>query len=365
VIGVDGELRTLRRGAVADPEVFALHTHLLSTLPVPLSWPEVRKNASGYAIDRFLETGDPLDLWVGSEGTLGVIVAAELRTFPVPEARGVALIGPGSRAALPEVAALAGSLGATACEWFGERLLDLGGLGDDPRLDGLDVTAGICLVEVAGAVDEVAEALDRIASAPIGAARTTTDATEIDAFWGLRHDASPRIEARAGAHRRSTQFIEDCVVPVHAIPAWLDRLDEALDRHGVEAVVFGHLGDGNLHVNPLLDLSEAEWRGRAQRLMEEVVDIVADLGGTLSGEHGDGRLRGAYHTRIWGEEVTRAFSTIKRAFDPLGIFNPGVVVPLPGQDPFAGFGAAPDFAHASRGPARRRARELVAPGEGA
>jgi FAD/FMN-containing dehydrogenase len=364
VVGVDGELRTLRRGDVADAEVFALHAHLLSTLPVPLTWPQVRKNASGYALDRFLETGDPLDLWVGSEGTLGVVVAAELRSFPRPAARGVALIGPGDRACLPEVVGLAGSVDADACEWFGERLLDLGELADDPRLAGLDLGAGVCLVEVTGTETEVSDRLDRIAaSAPPGGCRTTTDADTIEAFWGIRHDASPSIEARAGADRRSTQFIEDCVVPVAALPAWLDRLDAALDEHRIEAVVFGHLGDGNLHVNPLLDLSDPGWREAARGLMEGVVDIVSDLGGTLSGEHGDGRLRGAYHTRIWGGAITRAFAVVKRAFDPAGVFNPGVIVPLDGQDPFDGFGAAPDFARGSRGPARRRTRQLVAEGE--
>jgi FAD/FMN-containing dehydrogenase len=356
VVGADGRLRRLRRGDVPDPEMFTLHDELLAGLSVPFEWPEVRKNASGYALDRFLETVDPLDLWIGSEGTLGVITAVHLRTFPRWRARGAALIGVPQRADLPRIAAEAGAIGATACEWFGARLLELGGLGHDSRLDGLDRTCGVCLVEVVGeSADEVENAIDRLIaeSTEFGGIRTTTDPDRVEAFWSLRHDASPRIEAHAGAGRRSTQFIEDCVVPLDALPAWLDGLDSILGTYGVDAVLFGHVGDGNVHVNPLLELGDPDWRTTARAVLDEVVDLVAGCGGTLSGEHGDGRLRAPYLERIWGAPTVRAFRRVKTTFDPTGIFNPGVILPESSQDPLEGFGAAPDFHIRSRGPVRR------------
>lgn len=353
VVGADGEPRRLRRGDVPDPEIFRLHGDLLASLPVPFDWPEVRKNASGYGLDRFRETADPLDLWIGSEGTLGVITAVHLRTFPVPGARGAALIGVPDRSDLPGIASIAGAADATACEWFGARLLDLGGLGDDGRLAGLDRTRGVCLVEVVGeSVAEVQERLEVIGqdTRGLGGIRATTDPERIESFWSLRHDASPRIEAAAGAGRRSTQFIEDSVVPLGELPRYLDGLDRILRSHGVDAVLFGHAGDGNIHVNPLLDLTRAAWRDVARSVLEEVVELVASCGGTLSGEHGDGRLRAPFLERIWGPATVRAFERVKRSFDPTGVFNPGVILPLPGQDPLEGFGAAPDFATRNRGP---------------
>lgn len=360
VVGRDGEPQRILRGDVPSPETFALHTRLLGQLPIPLHWPQVRKNASGYALDRFVETSDPLDLWIGSEGTLGVITGVELQTFPHSPERGVALLGVPELDCLPRWAALASGLDATACEWFGPRLIELGGLGTDERLDGLDRTAGVCLVEISGddpdAVRSALASLEEEVGAH-GGARVTMEPDRVAEFWALRHDASPRIEAHAGPSRRSTQFIEDCVVPLSELPSWIAGLDATLSEHDLDAVLFGHAGDGNIHVNPLLDLSDPNWRATARAVLEAVVELTASAGGTLSGEHGDGRLRAPFTERIWGAPVARAFDEVKRAFDPAGVFNPGVILPLPGQDPLEGFGDAPDFAERNRGPAHRQVAE--------
>ncbi len=361
VVGADAVPRTIRRGDAPDAVSADLRKRLTDMLAEPLPWPDVRKNASGYALDRFLDSGDIVDLWIGSEGTLGVITGVHLRATAAPAARGVALLGVSERSNLPGLVELAAEVEATACEWFGARLIELGGLGDDERIRGLDRRAGICLIEVVG--DSSADVDARLArlvrrADPTGGIRTTSDPSRIDAFWSVRHDASPRIEALAGRSRRSTQFIEDCVVPVSALPAWLDGLERILTSHGMDAVLFGHVGDGNIHVNPLLDLTEPSWRNVARSVLDEVVELVARLGGTLSGEHGDGRLRAPFIEQIWGTEVTRAFEHVRRTLDPSGVFNPGVILPLPGQDPLEGFGAAPDFADRNRGPVRRRAAAL-------
>ncbi|MDT8370147.1 MAG: FAD-binding oxidoreductase, partial [Longimicrobiales bacterium] len=367
IVDATGEARTLRRGDPPDARARALHAELASTLPTPLPWPDVRKNASGYALDRFLPSRDPLDLQIGSEGTLGIVVAAELRTHPLPTARGVALLGVPDRALLPEWAALAHSVDATTCEWFGERLLELGGLGEDPRLHGLRSDRGVCLIEVIG--DDVDAVEARLAALRDGAGTgarnpgctTTSDEARIEAIWRLRHDASPRIAARAGPTRRSAQFIEDCVVPLDALPRWLDAIDALLRAHRIDAVLFGHAGDGNIHINPLLDLTRPDWREGARALLDEVVGAVAEAGGTLSGEHGDGRLRAPYLERIWGARIVAGFRRVKDAHDPLGIFNPGVILPRDAQDPFEGFGAGPEFGASGRDPAAGEPAESRTP----
>ncbi len=132
------------------------------------------------------------------------------------------------------------------------------------------------------------------------------------------------------------QFIEDSVVPPARLPEYLRGLEPILAEEDTDAVVFGHAGDGNVHVNPLIDVGYPHWRDRVARILERTADLVAALGGTLSGEHGDGRIRGVFHERVWGSRLTDAFRSVKSSLDPAGIMNPGVIVPLPGQDPLEG-----------------------------
>ena len=99
----------------------------------------------------------------------------------------------------------------------------------------------------------------------------------------------------------------------------------------VSGVIFGHAGDAHVHVNPLIDVRQPDWREKVSGLLDDVVKLTARLGGTLSGEHGDGRLRTPLLDRVWHKDAIRAFALVKKAFDPLNIFNPGVKVPLPDQ----------------------------------
>jgi hypothetical protein len=96
-------------------------------------------------------------------------------------------------------------------------------------------------------------------------------------------------------------------------------------------VIFGHAGDAHVHVNPLVDLGRATWRDGVAAVLDEVVALTARLGGTLSGEHGDGRLRAPLADRVWTADATTLFALVKLAFDPSGVLNPGVKIALPGQ----------------------------------
>ena len=130
------------------------------------------------------------------------------------------------------------------------------------------------------------------------------------------------------------QFIEDSVVPVERLAEYVRALRAILARHDLPAVIFGHAGDGNLHVNPLVDVHTEGWRDVVHRVLSEVAEAVRALGGTLAGEHGDGRLRAPFLEAIWGAELVTLFRGVKDAFDPRGILNPGVILPLPNQRPF-------------------------------
>jgi hypothetical protein len=96
-------------------------------------------------------------------------------------------------------------------------------------------------------------------------------------------------------------------------------------------VIFGHAGDAHVHVNPLVDVRGADWRGRVTHLLDEITHLTARLGGTLAGEHGDGRLRTPLLARVWPPRTVELFRLVKESFDPHGILNPGVKVAVDGQ----------------------------------
>jgi FAD linked oxidases, C-terminal domain len=99
-------------------------------------------------------------------------------------------------------------------------------------------------------------------------------------------------------------------------------------------VMFGHAGDGHIHVNLLPEIGRDGWEAAIAGLLDEVTDTIVQLGGTPSGEHGDGRLRAASLERVYGAEIVELFRRIKHAFDPLGIFNPGIILPS-GEPPIS------------------------------
>jgi FAD/FMN-containing dehydrogenase len=160
--------------------------------------------------------------------------------------------------------------------------------------------------------------------------RVALDETTERELWALRHAASP-ILSRLDPHLKSMQFIEDGAVPSDRLPAYVAGVRSALASREIRGVIFGHAGDAHVHVNPLIDVRVPEWREQVEGLLGEVTSLVASLGGTLAGEHGDGRLRAPLASRTWGGEAVDLFASVKRAFDPEGVFNPGVKVPLDGQ----------------------------------
>lgn len=307
---------------------------------VPSGWPSVRKNSSGYALDRFLPEGEPTELLVGSEGTLAVITHAELRFAPLPAERGWAVVPLDSAQALEELALESAELGATACEFLGRRFLELVGPELESPLRTLAKGAfALALVEVSGSDPEVRAGLEGISRfRPVRSPGFVTRDSEVGRrVWAIRHAASPIIAREAARGRISTQFIEDCVVPPRRLAAYLDGLDRILRSLDLDAVVFGHAGDANVHVNPLIDVTRNDWQQPVRRALDEVTQLVGTLGGTLSGEHGDGRLRAPMLDRIWSTPLAEGFREAKQAFDPRQLLNPGVIVPLPSQDPLEGF----------------------------
>lgn len=298
--------------------------------------PDVRKNASGYGLERLWTTGNPLQILIGSEGTLAILTSLTLRLAPLPTARGMHLTAVDDPARLAERSVQAVDTGAVSCEFLDRRLLEMSGLVDDPEFGPLAKDArALLLLEFEGTLEQVTEGLERARELDDDRGRTATDPAELKRLWSLRHRASPTIARQARHGRISTQFIEDSVVPPARLGDYVVGIEQILGRAGFDAVIFGHAGDGNVHVNPLVEVDAPDWKERVRRVLDDTSALVARLGGTLTGEHGDGRIRAPYLERIWGPEWTSAFRGVKDLFDPDGVLNPGVILPQPGQDPLA------------------------------
>jgi FAD/FMN-containing dehydrogenase len=130
--------------------------------------------------------------------------------------------------------------------------------------------------------------------------------------------------AHSEGNSRALPFIEDGVVPAGKFADYLLALENLLEKHHLNSAVWGHAGDANLRAQPFLDLAQIGDRQRLFKLMDEYYALVASLGGSASGEHGDGRLRAPYLANFFSPEAYTLFNKIKKIFDPYGTLNPGV-----------------------------------------
>lgn len=339
----DGSRGIVTRGN-APPDCAPVENFLAAADQIRKQWlgaatdhARLRKDSSGYAVARYLETDDLVDLLVGSEGTLAIVVGVELYLAEAARSTSSLLAAFGSLDDAARGAEAARAAGAGACELLDKTFLDLAATAPESSEDSrrrAERSAAILLIEIeaenepAGAESaaRLRSALEAAGAETVEVALTTQSEKEV---WELRHAASPILSRLKDV--TSMQFIEDGAVPPEKLPDYVLGVREALAKNSVTGVIFGHAGDSHVHVNPLIDVSRSGWRETIGALLEDVVALTARLGGTLAGEHGDGRLRTPLMSRVWSESAMKAFADVKRAFDPEGILNPGVKIPLPGQ----------------------------------
>ena len=337
VVEAGGGTRTIRRGVQSGPWRPPAETRYPP-------FPRTRKNSSGYALDHFAGSHDEIDLWIGSEGTLGFITSVEWRLDPIPpDTAGVAL-GFRDLDALGEAVPFLLALNPSAVELLDATLLSF--LADA----GGEVPAGLaCLVlaeferETQSAARGVVGDAVRGLHAHTAHVATAVDRAGLEQLWQIRRLASPAL-ARLPETRRSLQVIEDGCVPVERLSEYITGLRSAARAREVPIAVFGHAGDGHVHVNAQPDVTRPGWREVMRGLYDDVTNLVATLGGTPSGEHGDGRLRAGVLERFFGAPLVEAFRAVKLAYDPLSIFNPGVIIPAPDWNPLVDLKVGTDAA---------------------
>ena len=297
------------------------------------------RQISGYALQRLLP-GQGVDLarlLSGSEGTLATTLRATVALVPVPAARVLLALG------FPDSASAADSVphvrpyGPLTMESINATLVDR--LPEEVRRAA--VGAGLpegrvwLLVEIGGDdIEQARRSAEQIGvlvrDAGLGAtASVVVDPAAQAVLWRCRRDGTGLATRRADGAEAWGGW-EDAAVPPEKLGTYLRELDVLLARFGYSGASYGHFGEGCMHVRIDFDLLSAEGIAAYRSFVEQATDLVVALGGSVSGEHGDGRARSDLVRRMYGPEAHALFARVKQAWDPAGTLNPHVIVdPLP------------------------------------
>ena len=299
-------------------------------------FPKILRRVGGYNLDAFAG-GAPFNLcrlMVGSEGTLGIVVEAKLQLVPLPKAKGLTAIH--FTDLLDALGAVPAILehGPVAIEVMDQFILDH--TRENPAFEAMrgfiSGTPGALLVvefydEDAGQVQARLQALETdLAARRLGyyCYRAVDPASQAK-VWSLREAALGLSMAMKG-DAKSLSFVEDTAVAPDELRDYIERFLALIHRNGTTAGVYAHASVGCLHVRPVVDLKTAAGVKQFEDIARGSAELVLEFGGALSGEHGDGLVRTPFVRQMFGEELYQAFRTIKRQFDPAGIFNPAKIV---------------------------------------
>ena len=293
------------RAVSGTGEVF--HTGVLTT-----------KGVVGYDLTRLI---------IGSEGTLALVTEATLKLTPLPEAKRTL------RATYADIHSAARAVSAimaqpvTPCAL---EIMDGSAIEMVSRYAGLDLPPGagaLLMIEVDGPAACIQEAQRAVGDAArvegLLELRLAETTEEVATLWKTRKALSPALR-----HIAPKKINEDVVVPVSGMGEFIDGLDRLARETGIRIVNFGHAGNGNIHVNLLIDPDDAEEVARAAHCLDAVFALVLRLGGTLSGEHGVGLEKRDFVDRELDPVALRLMHAIKSQFDPAGILNPGKSLPV-------------------------------------
>ena len=303
-------------------------------------FPKVLRRVGGYNLDAFVDPSRPVDLTriiVGSEGTLGFIVDAKLNLVALPAQKSVLTIEfdhlLDALAATPTIL----KHGPSAIEVMDDFILSHAK--EHPRLDqqrramlSADGSALLCVEFYGDHLDDLIprmQAVERDLQHPKPRRVTQIlEAAAQQAIWSFR-EAALGLSTAMKTDDKAISFVEDTAVAPERLRDYIERFTGIVRRHGTRAGIYAHASVGCLHVRPVVNLKTAEGVAKFEAIANEVADLVLEFGGALSGEHGDGLVRGAFNEKMFGPELYQAFRAVKRTFDPNGLFNPGRIVDTP------------------------------------
>ena len=316
-------------------------------------FPKILRRVGGYNIDRIYSPGDGpmIDLTqviVGSEGTLAAITNARLKLWDIPKSKGLAVLHFSTLRESMEATIATLEHEVSAVEHIGEIIIaqarkslgfsrGLGFLQGEP--------SDILVVEVTG--ENASEVRSKLETFSASIRRSTAayavtlllEPGEQRQVWAMR-EAGLGLMMNVEGDAKPLPFVEDTAVAPELLPEYVERFDEIVKRHGTEAGYYGHASVGCLHIRPLVNLKKTAGIDLMYTIADEISDLVLEFGGSLSGEHGDGIVRGAWAEKMFGEELVGHFREVKGVFDPDGIMNPGKVFDTPDMRENLRYGAA-------------------------
>lgn len=311
--------------------------------------PNIPRRNTGYALDLlarmhpFQAEGAPFNfcsLIAGSEGTLAFVTAAKIKLTPLPSKhkRVVAIhcasIDESLRANLvalkhrPSASELMDHYVLEATERNTEQKQNRFFLEGEPR--------AILAVELTRETEEevdkaVLAMLADLTAKKLGYAFPVLSGGDISRIWSLRK-AGLGLLSNIPGDEKPAPVIEDTAVDVQELPEYIAEFNAILDKHGLYSVHYAHAGSGELHLRPIINLKTKEGIVQYRMIAEEIAALVKKYKGSLSGEHGDGRLRGEFIPQMIGKENYELLKRVKKAWDPNNIFNPGKIVDTPPMD---------------------------------
>ena len=287
------------------------------------------RQVSGYSLEHLLPENhfDVARFLAGSEGTLAVIIGATLRLVADPACKIMVALGYPTMADAADAAPLLLDHHPTACEGLDRRIVDVvRHTKGDAAVPPLPRGDGWIFVELAGddpgRLRASADAL--LAGAGASDGLVVSDRAEATALWKIREDGAGL--AGISLARAAYPGWEDAAVPVEHLGSYLRDFDQLLDDHGLDGLPYGHFGDGCVHVRIDFPLTEQGGVSGYKAFVAEAAQLVASYGGSLSGEHGDGRARSELLPAMYSAAALEIFGQVKAAFDPNNMLNPGVLV---------------------------------------
>ncbi len=308
-----GGLRAVKYGVTRD-YVLGL-TVVLPTGEVLKTGVETMKGVAGYDLTRLI---------IGSEGTLAVITSITLRLVPRPEAKKTMIsYFPSVHAAAATVSQITRYKIIPSILEFVDRL-SLSCVQEETGMSIPGNAEGMLLIEVDGRQNQLDEQVEKIqevceANGSIQF-QAATDGAEAERLWDARRNISPSL-LRLRPHKIS----EDIVIPRSRLPELLHYLKELSDMWRLPVPAFGHAGDGNIHVNVMLDKDNPEEFQNARELVKALFQYLIKMGGTITGEHGIGITKSPFLEMEIPKPGIDLMRRIKKAFDPMGILNPGKI----------------------------------------
>lgn len=308
---------------------------------------EVTRRNMGYALDALMDTqpfsnsNEPFNfckLLAGSEGTLAFTTSMKLNLIPLPpKVKGVVAAHFASleEALLANIIALKYSPGAV--EMMDDIIIDCTRSNIEQTKNRFWVEGNpknVLAIEFARDTEEEIEAIkDEMVTEfkreGLGYAFPLIFGTEnISRVWNLR-TAGLGLLSNIEGERKSTTVIEDTAVAPRLLPDYIAEFKTVLKKHGLECVFYAHVGSGEIHLRPLLNLKTETDRKLYETIAQEIAILVKKYRGSLSGEHGDGRLRGHFIPFMYGEKIYSVFKTLKSVWDPNNLLNPGKIVDVP------------------------------------